>query len=78
MKVVIKSVSTLAVSLLDGEGRLIRVHMTPRNVPPGNYFVEWDGMVADGMRAQWELPYVLRVSANDTTYYVKVIARQRR
>jgi len=68
--------STLGAFLLDGEGRPIRELQEAREVDPGTYYVEWDGTVGYAMSARREMPYIIRISANEETTYRRVIPKE--
>ena len=74
-----KAPADLAATLWDGEGRsLIRVLIEKHSVNPGTYQVEWDGTLGGGMPAQFDIPYMIRITLGDVTRYIKVVAKEQR
>ncbi len=74
----IKQESIFGAILFDQEGRFVRTLVTPEEAPPGTYRVEWDGIVEYGMRAKYEIPFFIQISANNETIYRKAVVKEPR
>lgn len=73
VKVRVRQAAELRANLVDDEGKLILVLEEGRKVAPGIQTVEWDGTVAHGVLATFELTYFIRVYCGKETKDFRVI-----
>jgi hypothetical protein len=66
----------LGAALLDGEGGFIKYLIDAHAVGPGEYVVEWDGKLDLGRMADYDKPYLIRITLGNQTRYIKMIARK--
>jgi len=75
INVEVQSESTFTATLMDGEARFVLLKLVePKTVQPGDYRVEWDGLLNYGIPATLGVPHTVRITANNETRYVKVTA----
>lgn len=74
VKLEVRSESVFSAILLDREARFVLLGLVePKIVAPGTYEVVWDGKLMGNVPATHDLPYVIRITADDQTWYIKVI-----
>lgn len=70
--------SMLSAVVLDEDGILVRTLLERRGVQPGRVTISWDGFLPDGVLAEYEKTYRIRIELGPWTWYKEVVPRRDR